>query len=135
MRISDWSSDVCSSDLQHSDFLEAWFCHTPGIKVVMPSNPVDGYGLLRSAIEDPDPVLFIEHLPSYWLPGAAPERGSKVPIGKARIDREGRDVPVIGSTHAIHHIAPVHAKPPAESQPFELSDTHPGRSHAQDPSQ
>src|SRR3546814_5477 len=59
---------------QHSDFLEAWFCHTPGIKVVAPSNPVDGYGLLRSAIEDPDPVLFIEHLPSYWLPGAAPER-------------------------------------------------------------
>src|SRR3546814_18372627 len=73
---------------QHSDFLEAWFCHTPGIKVVMPSNPVDGYGLLRSAIEDPDPVLFIEHLPSYWLPGAAPESGSKVRSEERRDGKE-----------------------------------------------
>src|SRR3546814_16432247 len=56
---------------QHSDFLEAWFCHTSGIQVVAPSNPVDGYGLLRSANADPDPVLFIEHLPRYRLPGAA----------------------------------------------------------------
>src|SRR3546814_11468883 len=114
MRISDWSSDVCSSDLQHSDFLEAWFCHTPGIKVVMPSNPVDGYGLLRSAIEDPDPVLFIEHLPSYWLPGAAPARGSKVPIGKARIDCEGRDVTVSGYSPVWHDIATGAGTQPAE---------------------
>ncbi len=72
---------------QHSDFLEAWFCHTPGIKVVMPSNPADGYGLLLAAIADDDPVIFVEHLNSYWTPGAAPERGKKIPIGKARIHR------------------------------------------------
>lgn len=107
---------------QHSDFLEAWFCHTPGIKVVMPSNPVDGYGLLRSAIEDPDPVLFIEHLGSYWTPGAAPVRGSKVPIGEARIDREGRDVTVIGYSRAMHDIAPVAVKLAAEGISVEVID-------------
>jgi pyruvate/2-oxoglutarate/acetoin dehydrogenase E1 component len=95
---------------QHSDFLEAWFCHTPGLKVVMPSNPADGYGLLRSAIEDPDPVLFVEHLNSYWAPGAPFERGAKVPIGKARIHRQGKDVTVIGYSRSMMDIPPVVAK-------------------------
>lgn len=92
---------------QHSDFLEAWFCHTPGIKVVMPSNPVDAYGLLRSAIDDPDPVLFVEHLPSYWTPGAAPQRGARIPLGKARIHRPGKDVTVIGYSRSMNDIPPV----------------------------
>ncbi len=86
---------------QHSDFLEAWFCHTPGIKVVMPSNPVDGYGLLRSAIDDEDPVIFVEHLNNYWTPGVAPERGSKIPLGKARIHRPGKDVTIIGYSRSM----------------------------------
>ncbi|HET8880881.1 MAG TPA: pyruvate dehydrogenase complex E1 component subunit beta [Solimonas sp.] len=107
---------------QHSDFLEAWFCHTPGIKVVMPSNPVDGYGLLRSAIDDPDPVLFVEHLPSYWLPGAAPERGSRIPIGKARVHRQGCDVTVIGYSRAMHDIAPVAEKLAADGIACEVID-------------
>lgn len=107
---------------QHSDFLEAWFCHTPGIKVVMPSNPADGYGLLRAAIDDPDPVLFVEHLGSYWKPGPAPVRGSKVPIGKARIDREGRDVTVIGYSRAMHDIAPVAEKLATDGISVEVID-------------
>ncbi len=78
---------------QHSDYLEAWFAHTPGIKVVAPSNPSDAYGLLRGAIEDPDPVLFIENLPTYWNP--APFTREVLPLGKANVVREGSDVTII----------------------------------------
>ena len=80
---------------QHSDYLEAWFAHTAGIKVIAPSNPADAYGLLRSCIDDPDPCLFIENLPGYWAPGEAPTKGHRVPLGKAKIVREGSDVTVI----------------------------------------
>lgn len=78
---------------QHSDYLEAWFAHTPGIKVVAPSNPSDAYGLLRGAIEDPDPVLFIENLPTYWNP--APFTRQVLPLGKANVAREGSDVTIV----------------------------------------
>lgn len=86
---------------QHADFLEAWFCHTPGLKVVMPSTPADAYGLLRSAINDPDPVIFVEHLASYWTPGPAPERGQSIPIGSAKLVRPGRDVTLIGYSRSM----------------------------------
>jgi acetoin:2,6-dichlorophenolindophenol oxidoreductase subunit beta len=86
---------------QHSDYLEAWFCHTPGIKVVMPSNPADAYGLMLGAIEDDDPVMYIEHLPGYWTPGAAPERGKAIALGKARIARPGKDVTLIGYSRSM----------------------------------
>jgi pyruvate/2-oxoglutarate/acetoin dehydrogenase E1 component len=89
---------------QHSDYLEAWFCHTPGIKVVMPSNPADAYGLMLGAIEDNDPVLYVEHLPSYWTPGAAPERGKAIPLGKARIARPGKDVTLIGYSRSMQDL-------------------------------
>jgi pyruvate dehydrogenase E1 component beta subunit len=82
---------------QHCDYLEAWFAHTAGIKVVAPSTPEDAYGLLRAAIEDPDPVLFIENLPTYRapMPGALPAADFRVPLGKAAIQREGSDVTVV----------------------------------------
>ncbi|HJP69628.1 MAG TPA: pyruvate dehydrogenase complex E1 component subunit beta [Sphingomicrobium sp.] len=80
---------------QHSDYLEAWFAHTAGIKVVAPANPADAYGLLLAAIADPDPVLFIENMPSYWSPGPAPERNVAIPLGKAKITREGDDVTIV----------------------------------------
>ena len=86
---------------QHSDYLEAWFAHTAGIKVVAPSNPEDAYGLMRAAIDDPDPVLFIENLPSYWTP--MPVRKQVVPIGKAKVAHEGSDVTVIGHSLMIGH--------------------------------
>jgi pyruvate dehydrogenase E1 component beta subunit len=82
---------------QHSDYLEAWFAHTAGIKVVAASTPQDAYGLLRSAIDDPDPVIMIENMPSYFArhPGTLPETSHRVPLGKAAVQREGTDVTVV----------------------------------------
>ena len=95
---------------QHADFLEAWFCHTPGIKVVAPSNPADAYGLMRGAINDDDPVLFIEHLASYWNPGPAPKRGTIIPLGKANVVRSGKDVTLIGYSRSMLDIPVVAEK-------------------------
>jgi pyruvate dehydrogenase E1 component beta subunit len=86
---------------QHADFLEAWFAHTAGLKVVIPSNPADAYGLLLSCIDDDDPCLFVENMPLYWTPGAEPVRGQKIPIGKAKIVRPGRDVTVISYSRQV----------------------------------
>lgn len=80
---------------QHCDYLEAWFAHTAGLKVVAPSSPAEAYGLMRSCIDDPDPCIFIENLPSYWTTGPAPVRGQRIPLGQARVAREGRDVTVV----------------------------------------
>lgn len=80
---------------QHCDYLEAWFAHTAGLKVVAPSNPADAYGLMRAAIKDPDPVIFIEAIMNYWTPGTAPESGAILPIGKANVVKEGSDVTLI----------------------------------------
>lgn len=80
---------------QHADYMEAWFAHSAGMKVVAPSNAADCYGLLRSAIDDPDPVLFIENMPTYWTPGDSPQRGYRVPLGKARIAAQGSDVTIV----------------------------------------
>lgn len=84
-----------SSGGQHSDFLEAWFAHTPGLKVVIPSNPADAKGLMLSAINDPDPVIFVETLRAYWTPGEVAEDQGPIPLGKAKIMREGSDVTII----------------------------------------
>ena len=73
----------------------------PGIKVVAPSNADDAYGLLRSAIEDNDPVLFIENIPSLWTPGEV--TFNKYPLGKARIARDGSDVTIIGHSLQVAH--------------------------------
>lgn len=86
---------------QHCDYLEAWFAHTAGIKVVAPSNPADAYGLMRAAIDDPDPVLFIENLPAYWSNGAPPERGRSVPLGKARVALEGNDITIVSYSRVL----------------------------------
>jgi len=80
---------------QHSDFLEAWFAHTAGLKVVIPSNAKDAYGLMRSCIADPDPCIFVEPLGLLRANTEAPTRGEFIPLGKARVAREGRDVTVI----------------------------------------
>lgn len=82
----------------HSQSLEAWFIHVPGLKVVQPSNPYDAKGLLKSAIRDDDPVMFCEHKFVYGLKGTIPEEEYVVPIGKAQIAREGDDVTVIATS-------------------------------------
>lgn len=83
-----------SAGPQHSQCLEAWFAHVPGLKVVCASSPGDAYGLLRSAIQDPDPVIFVEHKGLYGLKGAV-DPSDKIPIGKARVVREGDDITII----------------------------------------
>lgn len=80
----------------HSQSLEAWFMHVPGLKVVYPSTPADAKGLLLSSIFDPDPVLFIEASRLYGVKGPVPEGdGVRVPLGKADVKRTGSDVTVI----------------------------------------
>ena len=80
---------------QHTDWTEAWFAHTPGLKVAMPSNPADAYGLIRGCIEDDDPCLFLELMAIYWTPGDAPERGNIIRLGQANVVKEGSDVSLI----------------------------------------
>lgn len=85
---------------QHSQSLEAWFAHMPGLKVVMPSTPNDAYGLLRSAIRDDDPVIFIEHKVLYSERGPV-EEGALIPLGVAEVKREGSDVTVIATSRMV----------------------------------
>ena len=87
---------------QHSQCLEAWFAHVPGIKVVCPSNAVDAYGLLRSAIDDPDPVVFVENKALYAQRGELDAPPAHVPIGAARIARAGEHATVVAYGAAVN---------------------------------
>jgi pyruvate/2-oxoglutarate/acetoin dehydrogenase E1 component len=82
---------------QHSQSLEAWFIHVPGLKVVMPSTPYDAKGLLRSALEDPNPVIFYEHKLLYNRKGEVPDKPYGLPLGEAVVSREGEDVTVVAA--------------------------------------
>jgi pyruvate/2-oxoglutarate/acetoin dehydrogenase E1 component len=87
---------------QHSQSLEAWFGHVPGLKVVQPSTPHDAKGLLLAAIDDPNPVLIFEHKLLYKTKGPVPQEAYRVPIGKAALRREGRDLTIVaGSVMAV----------------------------------
>jgi pyruvate dehydrogenase E1 component beta subunit len=86
---------VRSAAAQHSQSLEAWFLHVPGLQVVIPSNPADAKGLLKSAIRSDDPVLYFEHKVLFKMKGPVPEGDHLVPIGKARISRSGKDVTIV----------------------------------------
>jgi pyruvate dehydrogenase E1 component beta subunit len=82
--------------LQHSQAFESWFAHVPGLKVVLPSTPADAKGLLKAAIRDDDPVIFLEHKFLYKrLKGSVPEGEHLVPIGKGDVKREGKDLTII----------------------------------------
>jgi len=81
---------------QHSQSLEAWFCHIPGLKVVTPSTPADAKGLLKSAIRDDNPVIFLEHKVLYFTKGPVPDGEYTIPLGVADVKRVGRDVTVVG---------------------------------------
>jgi len=87
---------------QHSQSLEAWFGHVPGLKVVQPSTPADAKGLLLAALEDPDPVIVFEHKILYKMKGEVPEGHYTVPIGKAAVRREGTDLTVVSSAIMVH---------------------------------
>ncbi|WP_306223688.1 alpha-ketoacid dehydrogenase subunit beta [Bosea beijingensis] len=83
---------------QHSQSLEAWFAHVPGLKVLQPSTPHDAKGMLLAAIDDPNPVLIFEHKLLYKTKGHVPAEAYRVPIGKAAIRREGTDLTIVGSS-------------------------------------
>lgn len=84
-----------SAGCQHSHNLEAWIAHCPGLKVVMPGSPADAKGLLKSAIRDPNPVIFIEDMILYFIPGPVPEEEYLIEIGTADIKRKGSDVTIV----------------------------------------
>jgi 2-oxoisovalerate dehydrogenase E1 component beta subunit len=82
--------------LYHSQSIEAWFCNTPGLKVVAPTFPADAKAMIKGAIRDPNPVLFLEHKRTYRLiKEEVPEDDYEVPLGKARVHREGTDITVV----------------------------------------
>lgn len=86
---------------QHAQSLQSWFAHVPGLKVVMPTTPGDAKGLLISAIEDDDPVIFLEHRWLHDLRGPVPEGLYRVPLGKARVARQGKDVTLVALSYMV----------------------------------
>lgn len=89
--------------LYHSQSIEAFFCHVPGLKVIAPATPYDAKGLLLSAIRDPDPVLFLEHKKLYRaIKGDVPDGEYTIPIGKAEVKRAGTDITAIAYGAMLH---------------------------------
>jgi len=87
---------------QHSQSLEAWFCHIPGLKVVTPSMPADAKGLLKAAIRDDNPVVFLEHKALYFNKAHVPEGEHLVPLGVADVKRQGQHVSFVGIHTMVH---------------------------------
>ena len=87
---------------QHSQSLEAWLAHVPGLKVLQPTTPYDAKGLLLAAIDDPDPVMIFEHKLLYKMKGEVPEGRYTVPIGKAAVRRGGSDVTIVATSIMVH---------------------------------
>jgi pyruvate/2-oxoglutarate/acetoin dehydrogenase E1 component len=83
---------------QHSQTLESWFVHVPGLKVVMPSTPYDVKGLLLASIRDPNPIIFVEHKLLYKTKGPVPEEQYTIPLGSADVKREGRDLTIVATS-------------------------------------
>jgi acetoin:2,6-dichlorophenolindophenol oxidoreductase subunit beta len=107
---------------QHSDMLEAWFCHTAGIKVVIPSSPAEAVGLLRACIDDPDPCLFIEDALTRAMKGPAPDANYSIPLGKANVEQEGTDVTFISYGRPMQDIRQIAPKLAEEGISVEIID-------------
>lgn len=90
-----------SAAAQHSQCLEAWFMHIPGLKIAMPSNPYDAKGLLKTAVRDPNPTLIFENKMLYNTKGEVPEEAYFVPWGQAHVVREGKDVTVVALSDMV----------------------------------
>lgn len=91
-----------SAAAQHSQSLEAWFNHVPGLKIVLPATPVDAKGMLKAAIRDDNPVMFFEHKVLYAVKGDVPEDMDVIPLGKADIKKEGSDVTIIATSMMVY---------------------------------
>jgi pyruvate dehydrogenase E1 component beta subunit len=87
---------------QHSQSLEAWFCHVPGLKVVMPSNPYDAKGLLVAAVHDDNPVIVCDHKTLLGMQAAVPEDLYEVPLGTARVAREGTNFTIVATGRMVN---------------------------------
>lgn len=87
---------------QHSQSLEAWMAHIPGLKVVQPATAYDAKGLLKAAIDDDNPVIFYEHKLLYKTKGHVPEEQYSIPLGKADIKRKGKDVTIVATSIMVH---------------------------------
>jgi len=111
-----------SAAAQHSQCLEAWFTHVPGLKVVYPSTPEDALGLLIAAIEDDNPVIFMEHKLLYGIKGEVPESREPIPLGKAKIHREGHNITVIATGKMVHEALAAAEKLAAEGISVEVLD-------------
>ena len=90
-----------SSAAQHSQSLEAWFAHIPGLVVVAPSTPADNYGLLHAALASGDPVVYMEHKELWGLQGEVP-LGQRVELGKARVAHAGNDITIVSWSKQVH---------------------------------
>jgi len=86
----------------HSQSLEAWFMHVPGLKIAMPSTPYNAKGLLKTAIRDDDPVMFFEHKLLYPIKGSVPEDEYTIPLGVADVKRKGEDVTIVATLYMVH---------------------------------
>jgi pyruvate/2-oxoglutarate/acetoin dehydrogenase E1 component len=89
------------SAAQHSQSLHAWFCHVPGLKVVLPSTPYDAKGLLKAAIRDENPVVFFEDKMMYKLKGSVPADDYTVPLGVADVKRLGKDITLVATSSMV----------------------------------
>jgi len=111
-----------ASAAQHAQSLEAWFAHIPGLKVVLPSTPYDVKGLLKTAVRDDSPVVFIEHKLLYNTKGEVPEEEYLIPFGRAKICREGNDITIVALSRMAHRAVEAAEKLAEEGISAEIID-------------
>ena len=107
---------------QHSQSLEVWLGHVPGLKVIQPATPHDVKGMLLAAVADPDPVMIFEHKLLYKMKGPVPEGHYTVPIGKADVRRQGRDLTIVATSIMVHKALEAAAALQAEGIDIEVID-------------
>jgi len=107
---------------QHMQSLEAWFAHIPGLKVVMPSSPRDAKGLLKAAIRDPNPVVFLEHKALYYRKGLVPDEEYVVPLGQANVLRPGTDATLVATSFMVNYALGAAEELAAEGVSVEVID-------------
>ena len=107
---------------QHSQCLESWFMHVPGLKLVMPSTPYDAKGLLIESIRDDNPVVFLEHKMLYGVEGEVPAGEYTIPLGQADIKRAGNDVTVVATAAMVHRAMEAAEKLAGEGIDMEIVD-------------
>jgi pyruvate dehydrogenase E1 component beta subunit len=107
---------------QHSQSLEGWFAHVPGLKVAAPSTPRDAKGMFRAAMEDNNPVVFVEHSLLYGVKGNVPEEYYEVPLGKSAVGPEGTDVTLVSYSRMAHLCRQVAVKLASEGISCEVVD-------------